>query len=58
LKATILANEKAVKLVALAKKKAEKEKERCEINVRALIGTVKKPVNSLLKKPLRRRFMY
>jgi hypothetical protein len=54
----ILANKKAVKLVTLAKKKAEKEKERCKINVRALISTVKRLVNSLLKKPPRRRFMY
>jgi hypothetical protein len=58
LKATILANEKAAKLVALAEKKAEKEKERCEIDARAPIGTVKRPANSPLKKPPRRRFMY
>jgi hypothetical protein len=58
LKATILANEKAAKLVTLAEKRAEKEKERCEVDTRAPIGTVKRPANSPSKKPPRKRIMH
>ena len=58
IKATILANEKAAKLITLAKKKAEKEKERCEVDARAPIGTAKRPANSLSKKPPRKRIIH
>ena len=45
-------------MITLAKKKVEKEKDRCEVNVRALIGTAKRPANSLSKKPPRKRIIH